>query len=100
MKLVIQKDECHKLTKNLTKRLSKLSLQKFNFCIMLVPIVLQILGCLGLVKVGFGKGTTANVTQTLIIVFGATAFCWWLADAIMFGLNKHRDRYDVPLAKW
>lgn len=67
---------------------------------MVVPIVIQILGCASLVKVGYGKGTTGTVMQTISIVFGAAAFIWWLVDAVMFGTNKYRDEYDVPLAKW
>ena len=67
---------------------------------MLVPIVIQILGCAGLLKVGFGKGHTGAAMQVISLVFGATAFCWWLADAIMFGTNKYRDKYDVPLGRW
>ena len=72
----------------------------FKLLIMLTPIVIQILGLTKLVKVGFGKGTTATVFQSISIVFAVAAFTWWLYDAIMFGTNKHRDEFDVPLSHW
>lgn len=72
----------------------------FKLIFMVIPITIQILGCVRIVKVGFGTGTTGTTMQVISLVFGAGAFIWWLADAILFGTNKHRDCYDVPLAKW
>lgn len=49
--------------------------------IMLVPCVITILSLLGLLKTGYGHGTTATISSTLRIVFGVGAFVWWLTDA-------------------
>ncbi len=38
--------------------------------------------------------------QSISLVFFAAAFCWWLADLILFGTNKTRDEYHIPLSKW
>ena len=72
----------------------------FKLIIMVVPIVLFVMSCLGLIKMGFKEGTCGTVVQIVAIAFGVGAFAWWLTDAIMFGKNKYRDRNEVPLKKW
>ena len=72
----------------------------FKLVIMVVPITLFVMGQIGLVKMGFKEGTCGTVVQIVAIAFGVGAFAWWLADVIMFGTNKYRDRNEVPLKEW
>ena len=72
----------------------------FKLIIMLVPFILLILGKVGVVKFGFKEGHVGTTLAIVAIAFGVGAFAWWLTDAIMFGLNKYRDRNEVPLQKW
>jgi hypothetical protein len=72
----------------------------FKLIIMLVPFILLILSKVGLIKFGFKEGYVGITFAIVAIAFGVGAFAWWLTDAIMFGLNKYRDRNEVPLKKW
>ena len=72
----------------------------FKLLVLVIPIVLFVLGKLSIIKVGFKEGGTGFIMMCVVIAFALTSFAWWLADAIMFGTNKYRDRYDVPLKKW
>jgi hypothetical protein len=72
----------------------------FKLVIMLVPFILLILGKFNVVKFGFKEGNVGTTFAIIANAFGVGAFAWWLTDAIKFGLNKYRDRNEVPLAKW
>ena len=72
----------------------------FKLVIMLIHFILLILGKVGVVKFGFKEGNVGTTFAIIAIAFGVGAFAWWLTDAIKFGLNKYRDRNEVPLAKW
>lgn len=72
----------------------------FKLLVLVIPLVLFSLGKLSIIKVGFKEGGTGFIMMCVVIAFSLASFAWWLADAIMFGTNKYRDRYDVPLKKW
>lgn len=72
----------------------------FKTCVMLIPIILLVCGKLHLIKYKFSDGTTGIFVCTVIILFFIAAFCWWLVDAIRFGMNKNRDHNYVPLKHW
>ena len=72
----------------------------FKLLVLVIPIILYVLGKVGVFKLGFKEGMTGSFMMGLIIAFSLASFAWWLADAIMFGLNKYRDRNEVPLKKW
>ena len=75
-------------------------LGSFKLIIMLAPFILLILHKVGLIKFGFKEGYVGTTFAIVAIAFGVGAFAWWLTDAIKFGLNKYRDRNEVPLKKW
>ena len=70
----------------------------FKLLVLLIPIILYVLGKVGVFKLGFKEGMTVIFMMGLIIAFSLASFVWWLADAIKFGLNKYRN--EVPLKKW
>ena len=72
----------------------------FKLLVLFIPIILYVLGKVGVFKLGFKEGTTGSIIMGVIIAFSLASFDWWLADAIMFGTNKYRDRNEVPLKKW
>ena len=72
----------------------------FKLLVLFIPIILYVLGKVGVFKLGFKEGTTGSIIMGVIIGFSLASFAWWLADAIMFGTNKYRDRNEVPLKKW
>ena len=72
----------------------------FKLLVLFIPIILYVLGKVGVFKLGFKEGTTGSIIMGVIIAFSLASFAWWLADAIMFGTNKYRDRNEVPLKKW
>ena len=49
--------------------------------VMIIPCAITLFGLCGVLKTGFGHGTTANVSSALRIIFGVVAFAWWLTDA-------------------
>ena len=72
----------------------------FKLLVLFIPIILYVLGKVGVFKLGFKEGTTGSIIMGVIIACSLASFAWWLADAIMFGTNKYRERNEVPLKKW
>lgn len=72
----------------------------FKTLVMLTPITIFVLGKLRLVKNRYNEGTTGMVMFIIMCAFALVAFAWWLADAIIFGLNRYRDSNEVPLEHW
>ena len=72
----------------------------FKLLVLFIPIILYVLGKVGVFKLGFKEGTTGSIIMGVIIAFSLASCAWWLADAIMVGTNKYRDRNEVPLKKW
>lgn len=61
-------------------------------------IILCILGCC-LMSSG-GEGAKGGIAGTVTCVVFTALFAWWLADVILFGLNKIDDSNGVKLAAW
>jgi hypothetical protein len=47
-----------------------------------------------------GRSKFALVLLILHIIICSSVFAWWLAEAIVFGVNKYYDSTGVPLASW
>jgi uncharacterized membrane protein AbrB (regulator of aidB expression) len=70
--------------------------------ITFIPCFLSCLLCCCLRKDSSEGTRTCMGTFVCIItsLFSCTFFAWWLADVIIFGMNKYLDGNGIPLKDW
>lgn len=73
---------------------------KIKGTVKLLIVVIPFIFCLIKFFFSLKKENSFGVGMIIVYIFIMTSFCWWIADAIMFGTNKYRDKNSVPLQEW
>jgi hypothetical protein len=73
--------------------------------ICLCPTIISILMCIMGLRISKGESQEPRTIFNIVLLIFNCLFCcifsaWWLADVIIFGMNKYNDSNGIPLRSW